>query len=188
MNELPPPGSYIREIEVDSLFGEYNYRLRPSETYHDPRVLVLYGQNGSGKTTVLKVVRSLMSTEDNGGHRSWLAKLPFQRVSIKLDNDVFVEAVRKDELTEAFKWSIRRGRVDVYSMNVRPRNGRVSMEDWDEAQRSRYDALKQELKSLISSVIYLDDRPTFYEQSRAFRQQRYITQRLPDGRFLRIPL
>lgn len=43
----------VREIRVNGLFGMFNHHIRLNE---DPRVTVLHGPNGVGKTTVLKLV------------------------------------------------------------------------------------------------------------------------------------
>ena len=41
-------------IECEALFGHYSYNLQPAVAQHDtasPPLLLLYGDNGSGKTT-----------------------------------------------------------------------------------------------------------------------------------------
>src|SRR5712691_5540048 len=73
--------SAVIGIEVDDLFGLYSYRLGgPDASPEDlSRLLILYGDNGSGKTTILRLVYHMLSKEDDQGHRSYIARVPFRR-------------------------------------------------------------------------------------------------------------
>ena len=52
-----PPLSIV-SIEVEQLFGRYNYTLSKKDTHNevDSSLMILYGDNGSGKTTILKLL------------------------------------------------------------------------------------------------------------------------------------
>lgn len=183
-----PPGNYIRSIEVDGLFGQYDYRLQPVDPHADPRILVMYGRNGSGKTTILKLIRSLLSCEDNSGHRAWLSQTPFRRVALSFGGDFSVEAIRKDELQGQFRWLVRRGKTEVASLTIKPRNGRVLVSDWDASLREKYEQIKLELSSIVPQVTYLDDKRTFYEKKRGNTEVRWVARRLSDGSLERVPV
>ena len=189
MPESVPPGAYIRAIEVVGLFGEFNYSLKPLDPLADPRILVLYGRNGSGKTTILKLIRSLLSDEDNAGHRTWLSSVPFERVTIFLTNNVVVEAVRKGDQGNAYKWSVKRAGAEIAAIHISARNGRVSADSWDSAQREKYDRVRTELSSLVPSVVYLDDRRTVIRGSRSPGEPSFVTRRnLRTGMIEQYPL
>lgn len=66
MTNRYPPANYIRRVEIDELFGETSVKL-VAPWMSDPRILVLYGDNGTGKTTILNIIRSLISSEAAGG-------------------------------------------------------------------------------------------------------------------------
>ena len=55
---------YVRRIYVEKLFGQYTYDLKldSAKLTHPTNLLILYGDNGSGKTTILKLILSLLTT------------------------------------------------------------------------------------------------------------------------------
>lgn len=85
----------IRRIRIEKLFGHYTYDLRCEASLPDAsRLLILYGDNGSGKTTILKMAFNLLSYVDKQGHKTYLAHLPFKKVIIDLGPTTQVVAFR----------------------------------------------------------------------------------------------
>ncbi|MHC5828218.1 MAG: hypothetical protein ACYT04_73080, partial [Nostoc sp.] len=66
INTVSPPLSVVR-IEVERLFGRYTYTLvkKDNNPHIDSSLMILYGDNGSGKTTILKLLFHLLSTGHN---------------------------------------------------------------------------------------------------------------------------
>ena len=87
---------YISEIAVKGLFGRYNYNLqlgnRPTET--EPRLSFLYGDNGTGKTTILNLVFHLLSCLPRRNHKTIVARLPFQEFSVLFSDQTKLSASR----------------------------------------------------------------------------------------------
>ena len=49
--------SFISSILIEDLFGIYTYRIQPESNDQDiSRLLILYGDNGTGKTTILNLL------------------------------------------------------------------------------------------------------------------------------------
>lgn len=177
-NRMYPPGNYIRGIEITGLFGETDISIS-ADAANDPRVLVLYGRNGTGKTTILNIVRSLLSAEDDAGHRSRLSQLQFQRASVTFEGGMFVEAKKRSGLIGAYDWTFGSSRREGHrlQMHLKPRGKIVSSADWDLPQRERYDQMLDVLRSLAPEVTFLDDKRTFAASSRAadwIADRRYI--------------
>src|SRR5438874_2136363 len=86
----------IAQISVDRLFGNRTYLIPPPDV--DPKrmanLLLLYGDNGSGKTTILRMLYSLLSPARGGGFKSLLARTPFASFSVTFADRTSLAAVR----------------------------------------------------------------------------------------------
>jgi len=88
---------FITQIDVEDLFGIYTYSI-PNEEMDISKILILYGSNGAGKTTILKMIFNLLSYEDNKGYKSELANTKFKKLSIQLSNGCTIKAIRNEVL------------------------------------------------------------------------------------------
>jgi ABC-type Mn2+/Zn2+ transport system ATPase subunit len=93
----------IRRIEIEKLFGRYNYCVPKKDTEQElSPLMLLYGSNGAGKTTILRIVYHLLSVEDDRGHLTYLARVPFRRARVTLGDGAWVEADRRTESLKAY--------------------------------------------------------------------------------------
>lgn len=98
----------INEIEVEDLFGYYSYLLQAPE---ESNFMILYGDNGCGKTSILSTVFHLLNPERTNGHRTAVSEIPFKRFIVKLSNGDVIEAVREDAHDERYiVMGIRKGK------------------------------------------------------------------------------
>jgi len=56
--------------------------------------MLLYGSNGSGKTTILNLVYHLLHPEPYGGHRSFVGSIPFKTFRVHIADGTVVTAAR----------------------------------------------------------------------------------------------
>lgn len=84
----------ISAIRVEDLFGLYTYRL-PQEGML-PNAAILYGDNGIGKTTILRLAFHLLSAANNRGHRGALYQSNFTKLEVILSSGVILLAARKE--------------------------------------------------------------------------------------------
>ena len=64
-------------------------------------MLLLYGDNGSGKSTILNIVFHLLHPEPYGGHRTAVGKIPFRMVKIGLTSGYVVVAEKQNPFDES---------------------------------------------------------------------------------------
>ena len=89
-------GISIVRISVEKLFGQFTYELPTKDDPSDiSKLLILYGDNGSGKTTILKMLYRLLSHEDGRGHKAWISKVVFRKFIVELSDGTIVEAARR---------------------------------------------------------------------------------------------
>lgn len=86
----------IKTIAVEKLFGLYDYVLTIPSTAVD-NVFIIYGDNGTGKSTMLRLAYHLLSSEMGHSHKSHLANSAFKCFYVEFSDGAKVSAVRSDE-------------------------------------------------------------------------------------------
>ncbi len=82
----------IAAVRVTRLFGLYTYHLPESGMFSN--ATILYGDNGVGKSTLLRLAFHLLSAADNRGHRTALYNTVFDQLEVDLTSGVSVVATR----------------------------------------------------------------------------------------------
>jgi len=80
----------ITSIKVVGLFDLYTYAIPATGTLSN--AAILYGDNGIGKSTVLKLAFHLLSAAGNRGHRTQLYQAHFRRLEVTLESGVTLTA------------------------------------------------------------------------------------------------
>lgn len=102
-------GAYISRIVVEQLFGRYNYTITNVRSVDPslPNLLILYGENGSGKTKILNLTYHMLISTTGGGHRTFIASQPFKRFLVELSNGICVSASREGDNPKGdFTWAV----------------------------------------------------------------------------------
>ncbi len=102
----------IVQIDIEDLFGIYTYSIPMSEM-DISKLLILYGENGAGKTIILQMIFNLLSCEKRKGYKSELANTKFKKISISLSNGYIVTAYRKNELIGNYYLSLIENKKDI---------------------------------------------------------------------------
>ena len=151
----------IESIKVEKLFGLYDYVLCKTQKDSD-NLIILYGDNGTGKSTILRMIYCLFSTQKTAGHKSQLANIAFKRIEIKLFNDDTVIAERNnvnDQLVGSYNLLYIRDGETVASCSMKSKideNGEYSIpvfdNDIEDVKISKYLSMFQNLK-----ILYIRD-------------------------------
>ena len=97
----------IKQFYVEDLFGIYTYKLSATKVdQNEPEnILLLYGNNGAGKTTILNIIYHLLNPEPYGGHRSFIGNTPFKRLKLLLSSGNKISAEREDSEPGVYKYT-----------------------------------------------------------------------------------
>ena len=107
MNELHPYA--IVEIKVEGLYGYIDQTLNTTSDNRDKvsQLAILYGENGTGKTSLLRLAFHLLSPRVNRGHKSKLAETPFKFLRITLRDGTTFQAERENTERGDFLFSVK---------------------------------------------------------------------------------
>jgi energy-coupling factor transporter ATP-binding protein EcfA2 len=108
-DETPTGPPLLARFAVDRLYGKYSYDIKVPQTSSGlSRLVLLHGDNGCGKTSLLRLLWHTLSPADNRGHRSELAQIPFASLSMNLTDQTQITARKKDGLVGSFDLIIER--------------------------------------------------------------------------------
>jgi len=169
MKEIRKVG--IKSIAVEKLFGLYDYRIGKEQSLG--KIVILYGDNGSGKTTILKLIYRLLSTEDNVGHKSYIARVKFKSVRVLLANGYTVWVKRKTSLIGAYELGIDKKSNTILSVEMIPRDGEVIRISEDPLNNKKYMRfLKIMTEMNIQLYMMTDNRQVYVDGDKGYDSAR----------------
>ncbi|MEZ2237563.1 AAA family ATPase [Microcoleus sp.] len=142
----------VTRIEIEKLFGIYTYDLSKevASTGSLSSLFILYGDNGSGKTTILKLLFHLLSPSEDRGHRSFIAQIPFAKFAVSLAGGTDIVVSREEnDLLGAFQIELLEKGKSVSKVQYKIDENRIP-------QGSDGDLLRR-LSELQLSVFFLGD-------------------------------
>ncbi|ELY7495540.1 AAA family ATPase, partial [Cronobacter sakazakii] len=88
----------IKSIYIEKLFGLYTYDF-DSEKINSSAV-ILYGDNGVGKSTLLRLAFHLLSPDNSSGHRTALFRTRFSLLKVELTSGYILTAKHEPQRSE----------------------------------------------------------------------------------------
>lgn len=85
----------ISRIRIEKLFGRYDYELNVPRKGHDSNIVMIYGDNGRGKTTILQLLFHLLSPHMARGHKTYIARTPFSKFSVTFTDKTRIDVSRE---------------------------------------------------------------------------------------------
>lgn len=141
---------YITSVNIEKLFGFLTYYIEP---FMSPHLMILYGDNGCGKTTILNLLIHTLSPEDSKGHKTYIARIPFKRFGISFDNGYSVKVERNEARSGPYRISVAKDGKEIVSHNmVVDKSGSVRQQD-----AKTYPSLLNALQDLNIGLYFIPD-------------------------------
>lgn len=156
-------GLLVRHIRLDGLFGlfDYDLPLNPAAPEGQP-LAILYGDNGCGKTTVLRLLFNMLSPEPYAGHRSAIGEVPFRSLAIEATGGLTLSAIRQDATDGPYLVRVEQpGAPTLDYLWSAPRSRRASSEETSENDLL-YEKFCGFLAEHFASISYLTDDRKMY--------------------------
>jgi len=138
----------VRSIYVKGLFGLYDYHLGIDNDFGN--AVILYGDNGVGKSTILRLAFHLLSAKGDRGHRTALYKTKYEKIEVTLESGMIFSA----------SFSDKKGRKYLNFLIVDKDNNEITGWDYTPGGRSG-----RRVKMEDGSVFYVDD---MYDEKEEF--------------------
>lgn len=185
----------LRRMRIVGLFGRYSYDIRlPPET--DGRLILLHGDNGAGKTTILRLLWHLLSSRDDRGHRTYLARTPFERLYLELSDGSAIRVTKPSNLLGDFEIEVMAAsgerfiaeysvdddmRIPRNAWNIRRKYERVlaAQREFDFELRST-DEVQRAQDRYIEYLERLDVKPVFLADDRTLHSDDPEIERLRE--------
>jgi energy-coupling factor transporter ATP-binding protein EcfA2 len=151
----------ISRIQVRDLFGQYSYDLHPkpfsSKRYSD-QLFILYGDNGAGKTTILRLTFHLLSHLDSRGHKTEIAKIKFREFGVELNNGTQVWIRRPSASFGSFHGEIIRHGKRISEAEFKADEQNIVVSTGEEPELKHKEFFFKKLAELRCTLFYLSDQ------------------------------
>lgn len=149
----------ITAVTVDRLFGDRSYVItaEPGHAGELAKLLILYGDNGSGKTTILRMLYCLLSPARKGGFKTFLGRTPFASFSASFADGTVLSAVRPaGELVGSFELTLAYPDGTAASIALKA-DADLAIRQHSEEEEKRYENFLTRVRELGIALYYLSD-------------------------------
>ncbi|MGN6552723.1 MAG: AAA family ATPase [Verrucomicrobiota bacterium] len=150
---------FVQSIKVRRLFGHFDYDLDfTCATEAGPnRLSILYGDNGSGKTTILKLLFHLLSPVESRGHKTVVTQTKFSLFEVTLANGTRVIAERPgNKFSGSIELRIEKRDAVLESLKLKPdEDGSVSLRGTPDMPK--LGKFLHRLRSLNVEILFMRD-------------------------------
>lgn len=170
---------FINAIEIKELYGYYNYKVNKNEV--DNPLIIIYGDNGCGKTTLLELVFNLLSVKNGKGQKSKIAKIKFKEFIVSFDGNIQIIAKRDKSDIGSFSFQIKEENKIKYTLFMES-NSECNIDFYNSDKIVKdYLLMLEYIEKLNVSIHYLTDKRKLYSdtstQSTYNKENRHLNRR-----------
>lgn len=155
---------FINKIEVKELFGYYNYMVE-RKNIDEELLLIIYGDNGCGKTTLLELAFNLLSIVNGNGQKTKIANIKFKEFIVTFDGDIKVMAIRGSSSIGSYHFIITEKDKIIEEMELLVDSQcKVRFEDNSESD-IKFTRMLKYIEDMNVSMHYLTDKRKLYSDN-----------------------
>lgn len=147
----------VEHISVEELFGVYSYKLPNTSEKGTEKLLIIYGDNGTGKTTILKLFFYLLSTRDKSGYKTKIAETRFKKFVVQLKNGIEIGAKRECSTCGTFTYYIAKNNEILKSIELKADFDNSIQLDAGSKEDIIYQEILNYIRNLNITTFYLSD-------------------------------
>lgn len=147
----------VTKISVEKLFGLYTYTLPNNSESEIDKLLIVYGDNGTGKTTILKLFFYLLSTRDRSGYKTRIAETKFQKFSVHFQNGFEIGALRNKPSFGTYEYYIAKNGRKLKSIILKTDSNNIIQLEPRSKEEVAYLQVLEAIKKLNITTFYLSD-------------------------------
>ena len=147
----------VEHISVEELFGVYSYKLPNTSEKGIEKLLIIYGDNGTGKTTILKLFFYLLSTRDKSGYKTKIAETRFKKFVVQLKNGIEIGAKRECSTCGTFTYYIAKNNEILKSIELKADSDNSIQLDAGSKEDIIYQEILNYIRNLNITTFYLSD-------------------------------
>ena len=130
---------YIQRVYVQGLFGQFDHDLSFGDRQPaDPNLLIFYGENGTGKTTLLWILYHLLNKEPKHNHRTYLSRQQFRKIEVTFSDDMKLSAERQTGDIGSFVLRFFQGGTESASFMYETKDGKIPGSVSDEERHREF--------------------------------------------------
>ncbi|GET24945.1 AAA family ATPase [Prolixibacter sp. NT017] len=157
MNKQKETSLSVSKVYIEELFGYYTYTLPNSDEQDISKLLLVYGDNGTGKTTLLNLFFYLLSTKDKSGYKSSIAETKFKKFSIHFNNGIEIGASRENGQKGSYEYYISENGEKIKSVFLVADQDNAIMFEPQSETGIKFDEIINYIKGLNIAAFYLSD-------------------------------
>ncbi len=162
---------FIQRIYAEGLFGQFNHDLSFGDHHpRDPNLFIFYGENGTGKTTLLWIVYHLLNPETRRGHRTYLCRQKFKKIEVSFSDGIKLSAERQLGDIGSFVLRLFQGDIETTSFAYdASKDGKIPSSITDDEKHQQF---SRQLP-IFNFGFLPHDRSTRIDPARKSRATRY---------------